>query len=379
MANNTNFFESPQAAAVYKHKLLKGYIPAWAGKVGSTSTGKRVVVYDAYSGPGRYANEEPGSPELLVDTAQALAGLRSVFSVFTEKEAGYCDRLSDLMKEKGVDPGSHEIRQGPMEEHLDDVLKIAGNDPLFMFLDPFGLTAPLETVVHVLSSRDKAGYPRYAQPKTELLMNFSYEAVRRIAGALMSEKDYGAKAAQIQALNSRLGGDWWHEVARSGDADWVDQVLEGFATRVATSAGYGFITASVADSLDAKPVYELILFTRHPDGLWVMADSMSKARKAWREWLAEAELTKSGGQLEFTLRFEDDEEGWIHEIAKNIKGVLATDSAFVIENKLGEVLGRTLGLARETHIRKALRILVAQQAISEVPKGKLQKAAIRRA
>ena len=94
MSSNKNFFESPQAAAVYKHKLIKSYIPAWVGKVGSTSTDKRVVVYDAYSGPGRYEDDQPGSPELLVDTAVALGGLRSVFTVFSEKEDAYCDRLT---------------------------------------------------------------------------------------------------------------------------------------------------------------------------------------------------------------------------------------------------------------------------------------------
>src|SRR5690348_673721 len=50
MSSNKNFFESPQAAAVYEHKLIKSYIPAWVGNVGSTSTDKRVVAYDAYSG-----------------------------------------------------------------------------------------------------------------------------------------------------------------------------------------------------------------------------------------------------------------------------------------------------------------------------------------
>ena len=89
MVSNSNFFSSPQAAAIYKHQLIKRYIPAWAGKVGSTSTDKKVVVYDAYSGPGRYEDEAPGSPEILVDTAVAMANLRSVYSVFSEKEQGY--------------------------------------------------------------------------------------------------------------------------------------------------------------------------------------------------------------------------------------------------------------------------------------------------
>jgi three-Cys-motif partner protein len=83
MASNKNFFLAPQAAAIYKHELLKRYIPAWAGKVGSTSPGKRVVVYDVYSGPGRYEDEQRGSPEILVDTAVAMENLRSVLTIFS--------------------------------------------------------------------------------------------------------------------------------------------------------------------------------------------------------------------------------------------------------------------------------------------------------
>lgn len=86
MSSNKDFFLSPQAAAIYKHKLIKSYIPAWVGKVGSTSADNRLFVYDAYSGPGRYEDEQPGSPELLVDTAVAMAGLRTVYSVFSEKK-----------------------------------------------------------------------------------------------------------------------------------------------------------------------------------------------------------------------------------------------------------------------------------------------------
>jgi three-Cys-motif partner protein len=206
MSTNKNFFLSPQAAAIYKHKLLKSYTPAWAGKVGSTSADNRLVVYDAYSGPGRYEDEKPGSPELLVDTAEAMAKLRSVHSVFSEKEQAYCDRLETMLASKEIDPATYEVRQGPVEDHVDNVLRETGDLPLLVFLDPYGLTIPFDRVVHVLTSRDKPGAPRYKQPKTELLMNFSYEAVRRISGVIRSDKEYAAKDAQIKALDEALGG-----------------------------------------------------------------------------------------------------------------------------------------------------------------------------
>jgi three-Cys-motif partner protein len=380
MSSNKNFFESPQAAAVYKHRLIKSYIPAWAGKVGSTSTDKRVVVYDAYSGPGRYEDDQPGSPELLVDTADAMASLRSVFSVFSEKETGYCDRLRAMLEEKGIDSSTYEVRPGPVENHVDAVLADAGDLPLFVFLDPYGLTISFDRVVQVLKSRDKAGhYSKLLQPKTELLMNFSYEAVRRISGVVRSDNEYAAKQGQIESLNTALGGDWWQELACDEPEGWVEQVLVGYASRVAEAAGYGFITADVADSLEAQPVYELILFTRHRDGLWEMARSMSMARKEWRQWLVDAKAKTTGGQVELQgLEFDDNESAWVDEIAANIEVILGTEAGFVIEKKLSELLGRTLGLARETHIRQALNKIKDSNLIATVPKGKLQKAYIAR-
>jgi three-Cys-motif partner protein len=381
MSNTKNFFESPQAAAVYKHKLLKAYIPAWAGKVGSTAQGGKVVVYDAYSGPGRYANNQPGSPELLVDTAVAMEDLRRVHTVFSEREQAYCSQLRDLLAEKGVDPATYEVRQGPVEDHLDHVLTSIADHPLFVFLDPFGLTVPFERVVQVLTSRDQPNLPRSNQPKTELLMNFSYEAVRRISGALRSEKSYAAKEAQIQALDNALGGDWWHELAEAEPDGWVTQVLVGFADRVAMATRCSYITADVSDSLEAKPVYELILFTRHSDGLWEMNNAMSLARKEWRQWLVEQKEDSAGGQAELRgLEFADNELSWSDEIEANVESLLGSTAGFTIEDKLERVLGRTLGLAREKHIRAALKSLSVRGIIPpDAAKGKLQRAYIAKA
>ena len=376
MVDNDNFFQSPQGAAIYKHGLLKNYIPAWAGKVGSTSTGRRVVVYDAYSGPGRYDNSEPGSPELLVDTAVSMAGLRSVFTVFSEKDRRYCTRLQQLMTEKGVDQSTYEIREGPVENHLDDVLRLAKNLPLFVFLDPYGLTVSLDRVAHIMASRLQPGWPVQQQPKTELLVNFSYEAVRRISGALRSEKEYKAKQGQINALNEALGGDWWQPLAAEEQVGWVDQLLSGYASRVSERAQCDYITAQVADSLTASPVYELNLFTRHPAVLSKTMGAMSMARKAWRQRLVDQAVEAHGGQGELRgLDWDDNEFAWVEEIAANVRSLLATTPQFCVEEKLNEVLGRTLGLARETHIRKALKSLTE---IQSVPTGSLQKAQIAR-
>lgn len=380
MSNNSNFFESPQAAAIYKHKLIKSYIPVWAGKVGSTSQGKRVVVYDAYSGPGRYEDENPGSPELLVDTAVAMAALRSVRTVFSEQKKEYCDRLLALLEAKSeLDPNNISVRVGPVEDHVDAVLRESGDLPLFVFLDPFGLTISFDRVVQVLASRDKPGLSRLLQPKTELLMNFSYEAVRRIGGVVRSDKIYAARDGQIESLDRALGGDWWQDLARDEPDGWVEQILNGYAQRVGNATGCSWVTAEVADSLDAQPVYELILFTRHPDGLWEAISAMSKARKEWRSWLVDRKEEAARGQVEIPgLDFADNEDAWIAELAHNIRSLLDEVGRFTISSYLERVFGKTLGLARETHLRKALRQLKADGVIPVVPTGSLQRAQIAR-
>lgn len=379
MSNNKNFFLSPQAAAIYKHRLLKSYIPVWVGKVGSTSQGRRVVVYDAYSGPGRYDDAQPGSPEILVDTAVAMARLRSVHTVFSEKDSSYCDRLKQLLVDKQVDPSTYQVLAGPVEKHLDNALAAAGDLPLFVFLDPYGLTVPFDQVVHILAARDKRGSSAALQPKTELLLNFSYEAVRRISGVARSDKEYRVKDGQLAALDRALGGDWWRQLALDAPDGWVGEVLLGYARRVAEAAGYGFITVEVADSLEAEPVYELILFTRHQDGLWEMSEAMSFARQEWRQWLVDRREHAMGGQTELRgLDFDDNEEAWVSEIAQNIEQLLQESDTLRIQDRLGGVMGRTLGLAREKHIRAALKGLYVRRVVRDAPSGRLQRAVVRR-
>lgn len=380
MTSNSTFFESPQAAAIYKHRLLRTYVPAWAGKVGSRAPGKRVFVYDAYAGPGRYEDQAPGSPELVVDTAVAMAKLRTVHSIFSDKESDYVARLRALLVEKGVDPDTYEVRQGTVEQHLDDVIARVGDAPLFVFLDPFGLTVPFDVVVRTLVGRRKNGWSVTLQPKTELLMNFSYDAVRRIAGVLRSDSQHLARDAQLATLDRSLGGDWWHQIALAEGAGWVHEILVGFATRVVGAArGFGFITADVADSLTAQPIYELVLFTAHPDGLWEMANAMSFARKDWRDFLVKQEEAKNQGQLIMrALDFDDDPDAWVGEIATNVRVFLQERPAVSVQGSLGAVLGKTLGLARETHLRTALKRLETEGLVEPCSTGKLDAKVITR-
>jgi hypothetical protein len=89
---------------------------------------------------------------------------------------------------------------------------------------------------------------------------------------------------------------------------------------------------------------------------------------------------QSGGQVALRgLEFDDDETAWVVEIAANLRNMLQTNPKIRIGQGLGHVLGRTLGLAREKHIRSALRQLKTEGLIEQVPTGDLKNAYITRA
>ena len=86
-----------------------------------------------------------------------------------------------------------------------------------------------------------------------------------------------------------------------------------------------------------------------------------------------------GGQTELRgLDFDDNEEAWVSEIAQNIEQLLQESDTLRIQDRLGGVMGRTLGLAREKHIRAALKGLYVLGVVRDAPSGRLQRAVVRR-
>jgi len=71
---------------------------------------------------------------------------------------------------------------------------------------------------------------------------------------------------------------------------------------------------------------------------------------------------------------EDREARWIDHIAENLERHLAEQGSFVVGQTITVVFGETVGFARETHIRQAVKRLCAAGSIrTEVyDKGKLR-------
>jgi three-Cys-motif partner protein len=101
----SDFFDTRQAAAVLKHGVLQRYLPVFIGKTGSRSLGKRVVYIDGYAGPGMYQDGTPGSPELALQTAIKLAGMREVDCFFVERDRSSYETLRAHLEEPAMAGG----------------------------------------------------------------------------------------------------------------------------------------------------------------------------------------------------------------------------------------------------------------------------------
>ncbi len=377
MGGNQAFFKAPQPAAVLKHGILKRYVVVFASKTGSRSGGK-VIFLDGYAGPGRYESGDPASPLLALRTARSISAFRDLRCIFVELDVGYFAQLNAVLAEEAgdLDVVAH---QGRIEDHLVPLIEGCGNVPLFAYLDPFGVGIPFDTMAHKLLGRS-----RYGHPKTEVLLNFSVQALDRIGGLITSERARN-RDSTLARMDQTLGGDWWQSVYLQRDsADRLHEVVRGYRERLtAATGGWGGWTVPVADKIGARPEYLLMHFTQHPDGHWAFHEALSAAASEWRG-AAHAANPSSARALEaigqFTLdgleqapEFEEDEEAWVLEIEANLADLLAQGEPFVVQSRLRDVFGKALGLAREKHLRQALAQHYRAGRLRDNPKGKLQR------
>lgn len=340
----SDFFDSPQGAAVLKHGVMRRYPAIFASMTGSRAPDHRVVIADCYAGPGTYTDGTPGSPGLIAATSEALAKIRNVHGIYVEADTDLCNELATLLKSS-----SHEstVLCSAIEECLDEVLNVAGTAPAFFFLDPFGIGAPFDDVVRVLN---RAGPDAVPGPPTEILLNFSTHALRRHAGHLRSQKDYPAKETIIARVDQWLGGDWWHEIAAAEAVGWMDEVLEGYLRRLRDAAGaWSWFAFEVYDREGGPVEYQLVFLTRRMEGIWHFNGCLSLAQQDFRKF------STSEGQLDFE---EGLNKSWEEKIEKKLETMLEKGPV-QIAYQLGEILGVTdmLGLAREKHIRVAAKRL----------------------
>lgn len=336
--NPATFFSSPQGAAILKHGILRRYLVPFVSKVGSTSTGHRVVYIDTHAGGGTYDDGTPGSPSLAMLTANAVATYRNMDCMYVEEDSDQVKRLQLALKGHQC-----EIIDGKLEDSLDYLIDRASGAPALWFIDPFGLALPFDDMVRILKRLEP----------TELILNVAISAIRRTAGL-----------SNPKALDAMMGGDWWRPIWDAGadrKRERDAEIVFEYRKRLGAAANYFNWHVEVSDFPEKAPAYYLTFFTRHWDGVWVFLDSTSTAIPEQREWcFAQASM--------MDVDAPDYDERLIAVVKSNLAELVGKNPTGVrLERKANEVYSGVMGRARRSHITKAWDLLAKDGAVQKRP------------
>jgi hypothetical protein len=113
---------------------------------------------------------------------------------------------------------------------------------------------------------------------------------------------------------------------------------------------------------DLQPVYYLVFFTRHPDGVWVFNGALARANRVWRRHVAPAPPPSEGMLFEIDDPF-DEAEARFRRAAQdrfkiNVQRRLGEIGAFVLGRELVVLLDDQIeGQVGEPEMRAALKEL----------------------
>ncbi|MEO7261604.1 MAG: three-Cys-motif partner protein TcmP [Jatrophihabitantaceae bacterium] len=359
------FFVAKRAAAVLKHGILQRYVLPFAMKVTSTAKDGRVVVLDGYAGEGRYEDGSPGSPIFMAETARKLLTPRRMELHFVEQKKARFKKLKETLADEASDI-EYQVYKGEVEKHLDAILSEADGVPFFGFLDPCGLGLTFDDIVKKIYARPYGNY----SPGTEVLINFSAEAVRRIGGRLKEPVGAQGREATLDRMDKVCGGDWWRAIytASKSPEEAAECIANEYFQRLITATGAGGWVIPVKNAEHQQAKYSLVFLSRHRDGLLLLGEALSGSLEDWRKAVVDSDSLY--GDPDYVEAAEEVlVRGWIDHMKENVTELLDTKPRFLISTEYTTVMGETAGEARMTHLRIALKELKAKDVVSSDGKG----------
>ena len=101
------FWEQQRLPGVFKHDLLRRYLPRFAGKTGSRAPG--VVYLDGYAGRGRYQDGRPASAEQILQIAENQGDQGIYYRLFFyERDQESFDVLDEVVR--STPPGASGLK-----------------------------------------------------------------------------------------------------------------------------------------------------------------------------------------------------------------------------------------------------------------------------
>ena len=283
---NKSFFNKKRHWSKRKDKILECYLPPYLSKIATQRS--PVLIVDAFAGPGKFGDGEPGSPLIICQSIRKSLskGLSvPVSALFIDAEKELFSELNRLIQHFPF----AEARYGKFGDYIQEIQEKAKDHSVFLYVDPFtveGLDwARMDCVFQHLS---------ISHMSIEILMNFNARSfVRRGLVALnlaIPESDPEIEDAEeidaplvtppsIERLNRVVGGDWWQSILKSSASfpEKVQGVTNGVCERLSQRFKEVCQHAIKALPHHTVPKYYLIFGSRHHHALVLMNDPMVKS------------------------------------------------------------------------------------------------------
>lgn len=288
---------------IAKIALLSAYLKAWLSILGTSRfrRGQEILYVDGFAGPGEYTNHPTGSPIAAVEAATSVLTTHGskwttgdIYCALVDQDAERVEHLGRKLAALKAHPRVHvstyatTFVEGLSRIKLERPRPFTQQDPLFVFIDPFGATgAPFACVADILRSRS-----------SEVLINLDADGIARIFRA-------GDAANRDILLTEIFGNTSWQQSLSPDESFDVlcRQVLDLYKHRLRSLPGIGYAFAfemrGKADSLS----YFLVFASGHPLGLEKMKEAMKSIDQGGAYAFCDANVGQS-----LLFRFDDPAE-----------------------------------------------------------------------
>jgi three-Cys-motif partner protein len=276
LENVLDFFREKRPWSKYKDLILDYYLEPYLQKVKILR--KPILVVDCFAGPGKFDDDQFGSPLIILEKLQKLSKSGyPVTALFIESNKELYARLERNTRHS-IFP--IETRNGDFNEFVDEISSLASNHSVFIYLDPIKPS-------HLHFDQMRSVYEKLQTGQSvEVLINFmSWGFLRGVWGSanlMMSRGKINPENPYIIRFNKIAGGTYWQIIAFDdslSQTERTDKLADGYASQLHHWFKY-VLTYPIREKYETSyPKYHLVFGSRSHHAVDLMNRAMVKARR----------------------------------------------------------------------------------------------------
>jgi len=144
MTTNADFFEESREQSRIKSRIVAKYFWAWAQVIVSAMKGQgnKIAYMDLFAGPGKYNDDTPSTPVIVLQTAIKDPKLRNMLvTVFNDKTPEFATSLKNTIDSiPGIETLKYkpQVRNEEVSHKIVESLQTIRLIPTLLFADPWG-------------------------------------------------------------------------------------------------------------------------------------------------------------------------------------------------------------------------------------------------